>query len=148
MSNLLTTGSVSNINHCIQNGVVAGLDKVLGCNNNEVLKCALDGFTKMLECSNSSNTLDALAQEIEETGALDKIESLQQSENEVSVGIISICFKIIFLRKSTVRQIKSSRTTFSMTATSSNKQRPMPRVTTSSMRARTTRAQHRSFNFN
>jgi len=82
VSNLLTTGSVSNINHCIQNGVVAGLDKVLGCNNNEVLKCALDGFTKMLECSNSSNTLDALAQEIEETGALDKIESLQQSENE------------------------------------------------------------------
>ena len=83
VSNLLTTGSYPNIAHCIENGVVAGFNHVLSCQNNEVLKCALDGFNKMLEAAMTRGTLDPLTQEIEESGALDKIEELQQSENEV-----------------------------------------------------------------
>ena len=37
----------------------------------------------MLEAAMTRGTLDPLTQEIEESGALDKIEELQQSENEV-----------------------------------------------------------------
>ena len=58
-----------------------------------MLKCALDGFNKMLEAAMTRGTLDGLTQEIEESGALDKIEELQQSENEVRMSLeASTCF--------------------------------------------------------
>ena len=47
----------------------------------------------MLEAAMTRGTLDGLTQEIEESGALDKIEDLQQSENEVRMSLeASTCF--------------------------------------------------------
>ena len=82
----MTTGNKENTRHCIEAGVVSGFDCVLSCKNNEVLICALDGITKMCETVSAiPGGLEALATEIEETGCLDKIEELQQNENEVRI---------------------------------------------------------------
>ena len=141
----MTTGNKENTRHCIEAGVVSGFDCVLSCKNNEVLICALDGITKMCETVSAiPGGLEALATEIEETGCLDKIEELQQNENEVRTRLSLLVFYPLFRRSTKRHCTLSTRTSSPRTTTSTP--RLTDRVTTSSMHKRM--PPHLPFNFN
>jgi len=79
--NLVTAGNFSNIEHCVQNGAIEGLRRLLNCTDSDTLVCVLDGYTRILECGERNGTT-SYCDKVEECGALDEIEALQEAQND------------------------------------------------------------------
>jgi len=79
------------IEHLVEYDGIAKLGHVLGCNDNVVNCCILEGFSNILETGMmaADGSFEKYSTLIEESGALDKIEKLQECENEVIPGLES-----------------------------------------------------------
>ena len=91
---MVTAGNVSNIQHCVEHGAIEALRKLLSCSDSDTIVCVLDGYTRILECGERFGTT-TYCDKVEECGALDEIEALQESQNDVS--ILRLIFLIVDL---------------------------------------------------
>ena len=82
---MVTAGNYSNIEHCVQHGAIEGLQRLLTCTDSDTIVCVLDGYTRILECGERHGTT-TYCDKVEECGALDHIEALQENQNDVSLS--------------------------------------------------------------
>lgn len=86
VSNLTISGSREQVESLIEHGVVAPLCNLLVVSDPQVLQVVLDALTNLLRLSRQPNGAEpnysAVVFQIEECGGLDKIEELQNSDNE------------------------------------------------------------------
>jgi len=80
--NLVTAGNFKNIEHCVQYGAIEGLQQLLKCTDTDTLVCVLDGYTRILECGERHGSTEVYCDKVEECGALDQIEALQEAQND------------------------------------------------------------------
>lgn len=83
ISNLTISGSAEQIRYCVQQGVVPPLCNLLSVKDPQIMTVVLDGIGNILKMvSPNKEELEGVAQQIEECEGLDKIEALQNHENE------------------------------------------------------------------
>lgn len=90
LSNLTLSGNREQVATLIQEGVIPPFCDLLTCNDSQVLQVVLDGINNMLKMAGLQ--VEGLANMIEECGGLDKIEALQNHENN---DIYKLAFDII-----------------------------------------------------
>ncbi len=86
-TNLTSGGSVNQIISLCQHGVLKPLCDLLGTKDDKTVCVVLDGLANILKAAKALGEEDKVAFMIEECDGLDKIESLQNHENEVSRSI-------------------------------------------------------------
>ena len=84
---MVTAGNFSNIQHCVEHGAIEGLRRLLNCTDSDTIVCVLDGYTRILECGERHGTTN-YCDKVEECGALDDIELLQENQNDVSTYLL------------------------------------------------------------
>lgn len=83
VANVTISGSQQQIEFLIENGVVAPLCGLLVVRDPQVLQVVLDALSNLLKLSvDSSSPIAPVTLQVEECGGLDKIEGLQNSDNE------------------------------------------------------------------
>merc|ERR1711942_351989 len=82
ITNLTSGGTIEQIATIANLGVVPILCDLLTVRDSKVTLVILDGITNILTTGQKMGQLDLVCNQIEECGGLDKIEALQQSENE------------------------------------------------------------------
>ncbi|KAI4497084.1 hypothetical protein M0802_007830 [Mischocyttarus mexicanus] len=82
ITNLTSGCSPTHLTHLIQIGVLPPFCSLLDSKDWKIVLVVLDGISNILEASAKMGELERVAVMVEEIGALDKIESLQQNENE------------------------------------------------------------------
>lgn len=92
VSNMTISGSKEQVKYLVSKGVILPLCNMLNVKDPQVIQVVLDGIHNMLKIAGSSNETEEIADMIEECGGLDKIEALQNHENE---DIYKLTFEII-----------------------------------------------------
>jgi len=82
ITNLTSGGTIEQIATIANHGVVPILCDLLTVRDSKVTLVILDGLTNILATGQKIGQIDQVCNQIEECGGLDKIELLQQSENE------------------------------------------------------------------
>lgn len=80
INNISISGSRNQIIFVVQKGAIGPFCQLLGVKDSGLISVVLDGLDSILR--NAGPDLEAICQMVEECGALDKIESLQNHENE------------------------------------------------------------------
>lgn len=89
ISNLTISGNKEQVAYVVQQGVIPPFCDLLTAKDNQVVQVVLDGIHNILKMAGEN---DAVANLIEECGGLDKIEALQNHENE---DIYKLAYEII-----------------------------------------------------
>ncbi|KAH7961073.1 hypothetical protein HPB52_001316 [Rhipicephalus sanguineus] len=108
ISNLTISGTKVQVSYLVEQGVVAPLCNLLTVRDPQVVQVVLDGLNNILKIAGTQ--FYAVASSIEECGGLDKIEALQNHENE---EIYKLAYEIIDQyfsddRRSSKRQLMAS----------------------------------------
>uniref|UniRef100_A0A023GNK8 Importin subunit alpha n=2 Tax=Amblyomma TaxID=6942 RepID=A0A023GNK8_AMBTT len=90
ISNLTISGTKAQVSYLVEQGVVAPLCNLLTVRDPQVVQVVLDGLNNILKIAGTQ--FYAVASSIEECGGLDKIEALQNHENE---EIYKLAYEII-----------------------------------------------------
>lgn len=90
ISNLTISGTKVQVSYLVEQGVVAPLCNLLTVRDPQVVQVVLDGLNNILKIAGTQ--FYAVASSIEECGGLDKIEALQNHENE---EIYKLAYEII-----------------------------------------------------
>ncbi|XP_064456274.1 importin subunit alpha-3-like [Ornithodoros turicata] len=90
ISNLTISGTKAQVSYLVEQGVVAPLCNLLAVRDPQVVQVVLDGLNNILKMAGSQ--FYSVASNIEECGGLDKIEALQNHENE---DIYKLAYEII-----------------------------------------------------
>ncbi|KAL5004120.1 hypothetical protein ScPMuIL_017576 [Solemya velum] len=90
ISNLTISGRKEQVAYVVEQGVIPPFCNLLNVKDTQVVNVVLDGINNILKMA--GDEVDAITQMIEECGGLDKIESLQNHENE---DIYKLAFEII-----------------------------------------------------
>ncbi|EEC02420.1 karyopherin (importin) alpha, putative [Ixodes scapularis] len=90
ISNLTISGTKAQVSYLVEQGVVAPLCNLLTVRDPQVVQVVLDGLNNILKIAGTQ--FYSIASSIEECGGLDKIESLQNHENE---EIYKLAYEII-----------------------------------------------------
>nr|XP_037291997.1 LOW QUALITY PROTEIN: importin subunit alpha-4-like [Rhipicephalus microplus] len=90
ISNLTISGTKVQVSYLVEQGVVAPLCNLLTVRDPQVVQVVLDGLNNILKIAGTQ--FYAVASSIEECGGLDKIEALQNHENE---DIYKLAYEII-----------------------------------------------------
>lgn len=90
VSNMTISGNKSQINYLIEQGVIEPMCNLLSVKDVQVVQVILDGLYNILKMSGSRSRF--VAEEIEKCGGLDKIEPLQNHENE---EIYKLAYEIV-----------------------------------------------------
>jgi len=91
ISNLTVSGNKVQVAHCVQKGVIPPFCNLLECKDNQVVQVVLDGLQNILRMAQPDG-LETVTTQIEECGGVDKIENLQNHENE---DIYKLAYEII-----------------------------------------------------
>lgn len=96
VTNLTSGGNVKQIDYVIRLGVLKPICDLLLAKDAKIVRVLLDAISNMLHAASGVGACDSLTRLIEEEGGLDKIEQLQQHENEdiyhAALGIIDKYF--------------------------------------------------------
>lgn len=90
ISNLTISGTKAQVSYLVEQGVVAPLCNLLTVRDPQVVQVVLDGLNNILKIAGTQ--FYSVASSIEECGGLDKIEALQNHENE---EIYKLAYEII-----------------------------------------------------
>ncbi|KAH6940011.1 hypothetical protein HPB50_024013 [Hyalomma asiaticum] len=90
ISNLTISGTKAQVSYLVEQGVVPPLCNLLTVRDPQVVQVVLDGLNNILKIAGTQ--FYAVASSIEECGGLDKIEALQNHENE---EIYKLAYEII-----------------------------------------------------
>jgi len=90
ISNLTISGNPDQVVYVIRQGVIPPFCNLLTAKDNQVVQVVLDGITNILKMAGDTN--ETVVTMIEECGGLDKIESLQNHDNE---EIYKLAYEII-----------------------------------------------------
>uniref|UniRef100_A0A4W3I3T9 Karyopherin alpha 3 (importin alpha 4) n=1 Tax=Callorhinchus milii TaxID=7868 RepID=A0A4W3I3T9_CALMI len=90
ISNLTISGKKEQVEYLVQQNVIPPFCKLLGVKDPQVIQVVLDGLNNILKVAGSDT--NTLVEMIEECGGLEKIEALQQHENE---DIYKLAYEII-----------------------------------------------------
>lgn len=90
VSNFTVGGTPEQVNYLVVQGAVVGMCSLLDCKDTTIVQVILDGLANMLKMAGPDAEFITTA--IEEAGGLDKIEKLQQHNNE---DIYKLAYKII-----------------------------------------------------
>lgn len=90
ISNLTISGSKIQVGYLITEGVIPPICNLLSCKDTQVIQVVLDGISNILKMA--GNQVEIPCNLIEECGGLDKIEALQNHENE---DIYKLAYEII-----------------------------------------------------
>ncbi|XP_022647433.1 importin subunit alpha-4-like [Varroa jacobsoni] len=82
VSNLTISGTREQMEYLVQQNVVNPLCTLLMAHDQQVLQVCLDALNNLLKMAQQSTNDLGVARQIEECGGLDRIEALQNSENE------------------------------------------------------------------
>ncbi|XP_045114026.1 importin subunit alpha-1-like [Portunus trituberculatus] len=82
VTNFTSGGSTEQIIELVSQGVLRPFCNMLDAKEAKTVLVVLDGLSNILQTAGKINEVDRLGQLIEECGGLDKIEALQQHENE------------------------------------------------------------------
>lgn len=84
VSNLTISGTKQQMEYLVKQGVVQPLCHLLAVRDPQVLQVCLDGLNNLLKMSQSQEQSNyaTVSQQVEECGGLDRIEALQNSDNE------------------------------------------------------------------
>lgn len=82
ITNLTSGGSVQQLAHLVQMGVLTPFCNLLVSKDWKTVLVVLDGLTNILQAAVKMGEVERVAIMIEEVGGLDKLEFLQQNENE------------------------------------------------------------------
>lgn len=80
ISNLTISGNKTQVAYLVQEGVIPPFCGLLTCKDVQVIQVVLDGINNILKMA--ANQAEAICGMVEECGGLDKIEALQNHENE------------------------------------------------------------------
>lgn len=89
ISNLTISGNKEQVAYAVEQGVIPPFCNLLNAKDNQVVQVVLDGINNILKMAGDN---EAVATLIEECGGLDKIETLQNHENE---DIYKLAYEII-----------------------------------------------------
>ncbi|CAI9737016.1 importin subunit alpha-4-like [Octopus vulgaris] len=90
ISNLTISGRKEQVGYVVHEGVIGPFCNLLGVKDPQVVNVVLDGINNILKMA--GDDVESLCQQIEECGGLDKIENLQNHENE---DIYKLAYDII-----------------------------------------------------
>ncbi|XP_062566367.1 importin subunit alpha-4-like [Saccostrea cucullata] len=90
ISNLTISGNKEQVAKVVENGVISPFCDLLGVKDTQVVNVVLDGINNILKMA--GDDVDRICTMIEECGGLDKIEALQNHENE---DIYKLAYEII-----------------------------------------------------
>ncbi|XP_038631397.1 importin subunit alpha-4-like isoform X2 [Scyliorhinus canicula] len=90
ISNLTISGRKEQVEYLVQQDAIPPFCKLLGVKDPQVIQVVLDGLNNILKVAGSDT--NTLVEMIEECGGLEKIEALQQHENE---DIYKLAYEII-----------------------------------------------------
>lgn len=90
ISNLTISGKKEQVTYVVEQGVIPPFCNLLSVKDTQVVNVVLDGINNILKMA--GDELETICQMIEECGGLDKIESLQNHENE---DIYKLAYDII-----------------------------------------------------
>lgn len=90
ISNLTISGNKTQVAYLVSQGVIPPFCNLLSCKDVQVIQVVLDGINNILKLA--GNQVDMVCNMIEECGGLDKIEALQNHENE---EIYKLAYEII-----------------------------------------------------
>jgi len=90
ISNLTVSGRKEQVAYLVQQGVIPPFCKLLSCKDAQVIQVVLDGLHNILKMAGED--VEVICNMIEECGGLDKIEALQNHENE---DIYKLAYEII-----------------------------------------------------
>jgi hypothetical protein len=90
ISNLTISGSKEQVAYVVSQGVIGPFCSLLNVKDAQVVQVVLDGINNILKMA--GDDVEAIAHMIEECGGLDRIEMLQQHENE---DIYKLAYEII-----------------------------------------------------
>lgn len=91
ISNLTVSGNKHQVANVVQSGVIPPFCALLDCKDNQVVQVVLDGLQNILRMA-APEGLENVTTQIEECGGVDKIENLQNHENE---EIYKLAYEII-----------------------------------------------------
>lgn len=90
VSNVTISGTAEQVAYLVQQGILPPFCQLLGVRDSQVVQVVLDGLNNILRMAGDESS--AICRIIEECGGLDKIEALQQHENE---DIYRLAYEII-----------------------------------------------------
>lgn len=90
ISNLTISGNKEQVAKVVENGVISPFCDLLGVKDTQVVNVVLDGINNILKMAGED--VENICTMIEECGGLDKIEALQNHENE---DIYKLAYEII-----------------------------------------------------
>jgi len=110
ISNLTVSGNKHQVAHCVTSGVIPPFCSLLECKDNQVVQVVLDGLQNILRLA-APDGLENVTTQIEECGGVDKIENLQNHENE---DIYKLAYEIIiqYFRDETDAELEPSQNEF------------------------------------
>ncbi|ESO00867.1 hypothetical protein HELRODRAFT_112993 [Helobdella robusta] len=83
LNNLTSGGTGPQIAYCVQAGCIPHLCDLLSSKDSRIVSVILDALNNILHAAAQVNQVEPVAMMIEECGGLDKIEALQNHENEL-----------------------------------------------------------------
>lgn len=90
ISNVTISGRPNQVEQMVKLGVLRPFCAMLSCTDSQIIQVVLDGINNILKMAGEA--AEQVTSEIEECGGLDKIENLQNHENE---DIYKLAFEII-----------------------------------------------------
>jgi hypothetical protein len=110
ISNLTVSGNKHQVAHCVSSGVIPPFCALLECKDNQVVQVVLDGLQNILRLA-APEGLENVTTQIEECGGVDKIENLQNHENE---DIYKLAYEIIvqYFRDETDQELEPAANQF------------------------------------